>query len=63
MNYGGVKLCLAARLERYKKGYTQSHIFFWKIFVSLGMIHIAGFDIFEIIGDNFNKIGMSIWRL
>jgi len=33
------------------------------IFVSLGMIHIAGFDIFEIIGDNFNKIGMSIWRL
>ena len=25
------------------------------IFVYLGMIHIAGFDIFEIIGDNFNK--------
>ena len=24
---GGVELCLAVRLERYKKGYTQSHIF------------------------------------
>jgi len=33
----GVKLRLAARLERYKKGYTQSHIYFWKNFVSLGI--------------------------
>ena len=33
------------------------------VFVSLGMIHIAEFDIFEIIGDNFNRIGMSLWRL
>jgi len=38
-------------------------MFFLENFVSLGMIHIAEFDIFEIIGDNINKIGMSIWRL
>ena len=51
---------MGSLVQQYKKGYTQSHIFFWKIFVSLGMIYISGF---EIIRDNFNKIGVSIWRL
>jgi len=47
MKYGLIILILTLSW-----GYSQCD---WKNFVSLGMIHIAGFDIFEIIGDNFNK--------